>query len=131
MRSRETRAGRRLALKSAIIFCMTQTPALTPSPPAIHGWHAHVYFNADTLAQARALCEAAAARIPLKMCREHEQPVGPHPARRCQPACKAALFAEVGPGLTLSRAGLEIFNHPITGKDLVAHRDRALWMGAV
>lgn len=106
--------------------------ATTPPPDTvIHGWHAHVYFNADTLAQARTLCEAAAARFPLKMGRVHEKPVGPHPDWSCQLAFKAALFADVVPWLTLHRGGLVVFIHPITGNDLVDHRDRALWMGAV
>ena len=109
------------------------TPTDTPSTtvPRIHGYHAHVYFNADTLAQARALCEAAAARFPLKMGRVHEKPVGPHPDWSCQLAFKAALFAEVIPWLLLNRQGLVVFIHPITGQDLIDHRDRAMWMGAV
>ncbi|MEX1165860.1 MAG: DOPA 4,5-dioxygenase family protein [Hydrogenophaga sp.] len=97
----------------------------------IHGWHAHVYFQADTLVQARALCEAAAARFRLKMGRVHEKPVGPHPDGSCQLAFKAALFGQVISWLTLNRKGLVVFIHPITGHDLIDHRDRAIWMGAV
>ncbi|MEZ5702819.1 MAG: DOPA 4,5-dioxygenase family protein [Burkholderiaceae bacterium] len=102
-----------------------------PATPQIRGYHAHVYFNAETLAQARALYEAAAARFPLKMGRVHEKPVGPHPDWSCQLAFKAALFGEVIPWLALNRQGLVVFIHPITGNDLVDHRDRAIWMGAV
>lgn len=46
--------------------------------PAIKGYHAHIYFDADTIDQARALCEQAAQSFPLKMGRVHERPVGPH-----------------------------------------------------
>ena len=102
-----------------------------PATPQIHGYHAHVYFNAETLAQARTLCEAAAARFPLKMGRVHEKPVGPHPDWSCQLAFKAALFGEVIPWLALNRQGLVVFIHPITGHDRIDHRDRAIWMGAV
>lgn len=101
------------------------------STTAIHGYHAHVYFNADTLVQARALCESAAALFPLKMGRVHQKPVGPHPDWSCQLAFKSALFADVVPWLALNRNGLVVFIHPITGNDLVDHRDRAMWMGAV
>jgi aromatic ring-cleaving dioxygenase len=104
--------------------------ATTPDP-VIHGYHAHVYFNADTLPQARALCEAAAARFPLKLGRMHEKPVGPHPDWSCQLAFKAALFPDVVPWLALHREGLVVFIHPLTGQDLIDHRDRAIWMGAV
>ena len=97
----------------------------------IFGYHAHVYFDAQTLAQARALCEAAAACFPLKMGRVHERPVGPHPDWSCQLAFKAALFGEVIPWLALHRGGLVVFIHPLTGQDLIDHRDRAMWMGAV
>lgn len=95
----------------------------------IHGWHAHVYFDASTIDQARSLCEGAAARFPLKMGRVHEKPVGPHPDWSCQLAFKAALFAEVIPWLVLNRNGLVVLVHPITGNDLLDHRDRAMWMG--
>lgn len=99
--------------------------------PRIAGYHAHVYFNAETVAQARALCEEATHRFPLKMGRVHEKPVGPHPDWSCQLAFKAALFGDVVPWLALHRAGLVVFIHPITGNDLIDHRDRAIWMGAV
>lgn len=42
---------------------------------AINGYHAHVYFDADSIDQARALCEQAAQLFPLKMGRVHERPV--------------------------------------------------------
>ena len=99
--------------------------------PDIRGYHAHVYFDAGSGARARALCERAAATFPLKMGRVHERPVGPHPDWSCQLAFRAELFAQVVPWLMLHRDGLVVFVHPLTGNDLVDHRDRALWMGAV
>ncbi len=90
-----------------------------------------MYFNAQTVAQARALCEAAAAKFPLKMGRVHEKPVGPHPDWSCQLAFRQALFGEVIPWLAMHRKGLVVFIHPISDSDLVDHRDRAVWMGAV
>ncbi|MFC5496627.1 DOPA 4,5-dioxygenase family protein [Caenimonas terrae] len=99
--------------------------------PAIQGYHAHVYFDAGSAGRARALCERAAAAFPLKMGRVHERPVGPHPDWSCQLAFRAELFAQVVPWLMLNRDGLVVFVHPLTGNDLVDHRDRAMWMGAV
>ena len=99
--------------------------------PTIHGFHAHVYFDAGTLVQARALCTAAAQRFPLKMGRVHEKPVGPHPDWSCQLAFKPALCGELVPWLAMQRGGLVVFIHPISDNDLVDHRDRAIWMGAV
>ncbi len=50
----------------------------------IKDFHAHVYFDASSLARARALCEEAASRFGAKMGRVHERPVGPHPDWSCQ-----------------------------------------------
>ena len=99
--------------------------------PTVRGFHAHVYFDASTVVQARALCMAAAQRFQLKMGRVHEKPVGPHPDWSCQLAFKPALFGELIPWLAMHRGGLVVFIHPISDNDLVDHRDRALWMGAV
>ena len=90
-----------------------------------------MYFDGQTVAQARALCEAAARAFPLKMGRVHEKPVGPHPDWSCQLAFKPALFGEVIPWLAMHRKGLVVFIHPNSANDLVDHRDRAMWMGAV
>jgi len=95
------------------------------------GYHAHVYFNAQTLEQARKLCTEAAVRFPLKMGRVHEKPVGPHPDWSCQLAFRKGLFEEVITWLAMHRNGLVVFIHPVTGNDLIDHRDYAIWMGAV
>lgn len=97
--------------------------------PAIQGYHAHVYFDQSTVTKARALCERAAATFSLKMGRMHEQPVGPHPDGSCQLEIGAAQFAEVVPWLLLNRGGLVVFVHPLTGDELVDHRDHAIWLG--
>jgi aromatic ring-cleaving dioxygenase len=99
------------------------------SEPRITGYHAHIYFNAATLAQAQALCEKAAERFSLTMGRIHQRPVGPHPDWSCQLAFAPSLFGEVVPWLALHRAGLVVFIHPITDDDLLDHSDHAIWMG--
>lgn len=98
---------------------------------AVQGYHAHVYFNADTLDQARALCEEATQRFGLKMGRVHERPVGPHPDWSCQLAFEHAQLADVMLWLALNRKGLVVFMHPLTGDDLADHTAHAIWMGAV
>ncbi|OLU23276.1 4,5-dioxygenase [Pseudomonas sp. PA15(2017)] len=100
------------------------------SETRIRGYHAHVYSDASSISQARALCEAAAARFALKMGRMHEKRVGPHPQWSCQLALRAELFGEVIPWLMLHRGELVVLVHPITGNDLVDHRDHAFWLGA-
>jgi DOPA 4,5-dioxygenase len=104
---------------------------IPPGERQISGYHAHVYFDAATLSQARQLCEDAARRFPLQMGRVHERPVGPHPDWSCQLAFGPEVFANVIPWLALHRNGLVVFVHPLSGNELLDHRDHALWMGAI
>lgn len=63
------------------------------------------------------------------MGRVHEKLVGPHMEWSCQLAFKNDLLFEVLGFLTLNRHQLVVFVHPITGQDLIDHRDRAIWLG--
>jgi len=94
-------------------------------------FHAHVYFDAETLGQARSLCEEARDRFGIAMGRVHERPVGPHPMWSCQLSFPPEAFGRVVPWLALKRRGLIVFLHPNTGDDLADHRDHAIWMGQV
>ncbi len=104
---------------------------MTSSVDNISGYHAHVYFDAATLEQARGLCEQAATKFDIQMGRMHQRPVGPHPCWSCQLAFTPQQFADVVPWLALHRDGLTVFIHPQSGDDLVDHRDYAIWMGKV
>jgi DOPA 4,5-dioxygenase len=95
----------------------------------ITGYHAHFYFDAETVEKATRLCEAARDRFGIVMGRVHRKNVGPHPRWSCQLAFPNELFAEVVPWLVLNRDGLTVFLHPETGDDLVDHTAHAVWMG--
>lgn len=95
----------------------------------ITGYHAHVYFDADTVEQARALCEAARDAFGVVMGQVHEKPVGPHPMFSCQLAARVEQFSQLLPWLALNRNGLIVFAHPETGNDLADHRDHGIWLG--
>jgi DOPA 4,5-dioxygenase len=97
----------------------------------ITSYHAHVYFDASTIEQARELCVRCRDLFGVVMGRVHERPVGPHPDWSCQLAFGPEKFAEVVPWLALNRRGLVVFTHPETGRPLEDHRDHAIWMGAV
>lgn len=97
----------------------------------IQGYHAHVYFDAQTIEQARALCEAAATTFGVKMGRVHQKRVGPHPDWSCQLAFEHGQLADLMLWLALNRKGLVVFMHPLTGNELLDHTDHALWMGAI
>lgn len=97
----------------------------------IQGYHAHVYYDASTFEQARALCEEALRLFAVSMGHMHQRPVGPHPDWSCQLSFAPELIGVVLPWLALNRDGLVVFLHPLTGDDLADHRDHAIWMGAV
>ena len=99
--------------------------------PHIKAYHAHIYFDAATLPQARSLCEDCRDEFGVEMGRVHEKPVGPHPDWSCQLAFPPELFADVVPWLALNRAGLVVFVHPETGDHLKDHTEHALWMGDI
>jgi aromatic ring-cleaving dioxygenase len=97
----------------------------------IKGYHAHVYYNAQSMQQARELCEEATRLFPVSMGRMHQKPVGPHPDWSCQLAFAPEVVGVVLPWLALYRRGLVVFLHPLTGDELADHRDHAIWMGAL
>ena len=96
---------------------------------AISGYHAHVYFDAETRERARKLCEAAGVKFRLTVGRMHDKPVGPHPRGSCQLAFDAAEFANVIPWLIQNREGLTVFAHAETGDALKDHTEHVVWLG--
>ena len=99
------------------------------STDAIKGYHAHIYYDADTIGVAREVIDAACARFDVARGRMHEKPVGPHPMWSCQLACGPEVFAGLLPWLTLNRRGLIVFAHPETDDSLADHAERAIWLG--
>jgi len=96
---------------------------------AITGYHAHVYFDAATRAQAEKLCTDAGQTFGVKIGRMHDKPVGPHPRGSCQLTIGAEQFAQVIPWLITHRRGLTVFTHAETGNALKDHTDHVLWLG--
>jgi aromatic ring-cleaving dioxygenase len=95
----------------------------------IDSFHTHVYFDADTVDQARDLCERARDEFGVALGRIHEKPVGPHPMWSCQLTVQPEDFGSVVPWIALNRDGLIIFIHANTGYDLADHTRHAIWMG--
>lgn len=98
---------------------------------SIRDWHAHVYFNATTRAEAWSLRETIEAQLTrhIGMGRFHEINVGPHPLWSYQLSIASCDFLEVVAWLTLNRGQLDVFIHPNTGDALRDHRDSAIWLG--
>ena len=96
---------------------------------AIKEYHAHVYYDAATRAQADALCQTAGGTFGVKIGRMHDNPVGPHPRGSCQLTIGQEQFAAVIPWLVLNRGKLTVFTHAQTGHALKDHTDHVIWLG--
>src|SRR4051794_40299665 len=92
-------------------------------------YHAHVYFDANTVEQARTLCANAAGRFGVTMGRVHQTLVGPHPHWSCQLAFDSEHFDELVPWLDRNRGQLNILVHGQTGDSLKDHTTHASWLG--
>jgi aromatic ring-cleaving dioxygenase len=102
----------------------TPTPAATPE-----GFHAHVYYDAESKDEAAQLRAEIEARYDVVMGRWRDKLVGPHPFWSYQVAFKPELFGDIVPWLSMNRRDLIILVHPETGDDLIDHSDYAMWLG--
>ena len=99
-------------------------------PVNIHpAYHAHVYFDAATVDQARSLCEEAGRLFKVAVGRVHERNVGPHPRWSCQLAFSAAEFDRIVPWLDTHRNGLDILVHGLSEDAVRDHTESAYWLG--
>ena len=97
----------------------------------IHGFHAHVYYDASSFEQASKLCDRAGELFEISVGRKHRKAVGPHPCWSCQLAFKPELFGDIVPWLTLNRDGLTIFIHAETDDVRKDHTEHTIWMGNI
>lgn len=97
--------------------------------PDVHGYHAHVYYDADTLPVATQLRETLAASFPVEIGRFSGEQVGPHPVPQFQVIFRTEAFQTVVPWLMLHRQGLDILVHPLTDDMVDDHTIYALWLG--
>lgn len=98
--------------------------------PAVHGYHAHVYYDSDTLPIATKLRETLAANFPVQVGRLSDDPVGPHPVSQFAAIFEADAFQKVVSWLMLHRQGLDILIHPLTDDMVDDHSIYALWLGS-
>lgn len=95
----------------------------------ITGYHAHVYFDAASMEQARALRKRIDDEFDYAVGRFHEKNVGPHPRWSFQIAFKADEFGTIVPWLALNRKGLTVFVHGLSGDDIYDHTALVMWLG--
>jgi len=95
----------------------------------IHGYHAHIYYDAKSRRIAAGLRKKIEQAFKVEMGRWRDEPVGPHPQAMYQVKFKPREFARIVPWLMLNRAGLDVLVHPETGDDYIDHATNALWLG--
>ena len=92
-------------------------------------YHAHVYFDKDTLPFASKLCHAAGEKFGLEIGRVHQKTVGPHTKWSCQILFSNQSFDLLVPWLDEHREGLSVLIHADTGDDIKDHTTFAYWLG--
>ena len=93
------------------------------------GWHAHVYYNAETKGKAAKLSETLRAKFKVEGGTLSDEPRGPHPISQFNIIFEAPEFQEVVPWLMLNREGLDILVHPLTDSSYNDHTAYAMWLG--
>ncbi|MEM6353003.1 MAG: DOPA 4,5-dioxygenase family protein [Cyanobacteria bacterium J06629_9] len=92
-------------------------------------YHAHVYFDENSLDYASSVCRKAGDLFGLKVGRVHQKQVGPHPCWSCQITFDKAQFESFIPWLEESRGDMTVLVHALTGNDLKDHTVHAAWLG--
>jgi aromatic ring-cleaving dioxygenase len=95
----------------------------------IAGYHAHVYFDQETVEQARALRDRIDKEFDYAVGRFHEKNVGPHPRWSFQIAFEPSEFGTLVPWLALNRQGLTVLVHGRSGDDIYDHTELVMWLG--
>ena len=103
---------------------------MTKRPTNVYDkYHAHVYFDGNSIEKAASLCQKAGELFGVNVGRVHQKPVGPHPCRSCQLAFDKTQFDQLIPWLENNRGEFTVLVHGLTGNDLADHTERASWLG--
>ena len=92
-------------------------------------YHAHLYYDADSVAFAAQLREQIAEKFELTVGRLHEKNVGPHPMWSCQITFARDDFDSFIPWLDENRSGLTVLVHGVTENALKDHTEHVSWLG--
>jgi len=98
-------------------------------PVKIDGYHAHVYYDAETRTCAARLRETIAATLGVEVRELGDEPRGPHPVPQFRFSFTTAQFEKVVPWLMLNRQGLNVLVHPLTDNSYDDHSRYAVWLG--
>jgi len=97
--------------------------------PAVHGYHAHVYYSAETRPVAERLAERLNQSFAVEIGAFSGARVGPHPIPQFHMIFTKAQFDTVVPWMMLNREWLDILVHPLTDDMVDDHTVYAMWLG--
>src|SRR5216684_1655734 len=93
------------------------------------GFHAHIYYDAETKPKAAALRETIAEKFAVEIGGLSDEPRGPHPISQFVAIFEVPEFQNVVPWLMLNHDGLDVLVHPLTESSYDDHSINALWIG--
>ena len=95
----------------------------------ISGYHAHVYYSADTRKIAAGLRDTIISRFAVEPGAFSDEPRGPHPISQFNVIFRTEEFQNIVPWLMLNHEGLDVLIHPLTDSSYDDHSKNALWIG--
>jgi DOPA 4,5-dioxygenase len=95
----------------------------------LNGYHAHVYYDAETRPKAAKLRETIIGKFKVEPGAFSDEPRGPHPISQFNVIFKTGEFQNIVPWLMLNREGLDVLVHPLTESSYDDHSKNALWLG--
>jgi len=95
----------------------------------LKGYHAHVYYDADTKPLATKLREELIEKFTVEPGAFSDAPIGPHPISQFNVTFESPEFAKIVPWLMLNREGLDVLIHPLTESSYDDHSKNAMWLG--
>ena len=96
----------------------------------VKGYHAHIYYNAETRPKAEHIRAALAGQFKVEPGSMSDEPRGPHPISQFAVIFETPEFQNVVPWLILNREGLDVLVHPLTESSYDDHTAYAMWLGA-
>jgi DOPA 4,5-dioxygenase len=93
------------------------------------GFHAHIYYDAQTKPKAATLREAMLAKFKCEPGAFSDAPIGPHPISQFNITFEVPQFQDIVPWLMFNRDGLDVLIHPLSESSYDDHSKNAMWLG--